>query len=98
MSFDNTYVHNVLIGLDQLGAALLFSRNDLTISTMCDMVMKGDDAPLKLSGWQRAFLKWLGPVLNKIQTNHCAGARDGDRDRATSTLKAIGQNGGSVAP
>lgn len=98
MAWDTTYTHTVLIGLDQLGAALLFNRNDLTISTMCDMVMTGDDASLKLSGWQRAFLKWLGPVLNKIQADHCAGARDGDRDRANSTLIAVGQKGASTAP
>lgn len=89
MSFDNTYVHNVLIGLDQLGAAILFNRNDLTISTMCDMVLKGDDAPLELHGWQRAFLKWLGPVLNKIQADHCGQARLGDEARANSTLKSL---------
>lgn len=89
MSFDNTYTHSVLIGLDMFGAALMFNRNDLTISTMCDMVMKGDDASLKLHGSQRAFLAWLGPVLNKIQANHCAEARQGDIERANSTLRTL---------
>lgn len=89
MSFDNTYTHSVLIGLDMFGAALLFNRNDLTISTMCDMVMKGDDASLKLHGLQRAFLAWLGPVLNKIQASHCPEARQGDIERANSTLKVL---------
>lgn len=89
MSFDNTYSHNVLVGLDMFGAALLFNRDDLTISTMCDMVMKGDDASLKLHGWQRAFLAWLGPVLNKIQADHCGQARLGDIARAESTLKVL---------
>lgn len=90
MAWDTTYTHTVLIGLDQLGAAILFNRNDLTISTMCDMVAKGDDASLKLQGWQRAFLKRLGPVLNKIQADHCAQARVGDEGRATSTLSVLG--------
>lgn len=89
MSFDNTYSHNVLIALDMLGAALLINRDDITISTMCDMVEKGDDSCLKLHGWQRAFLAWLGPVLNKIQANHCAQARLGDIARAESTLKVL---------
>lgn len=90
MSFDNTYSHNVLIGLDMFGASLLFNRNDLTISTMCCMVMTGQDKSLKLAGWQHAILSWLGPVLNKIQAGHCEQARDGDISRAESTLKTLG--------
>lgn len=90
MSWDNTYTHNVLIGLDQFGAAVLFNRNDLTISTICDMVMKGDyDRPLK--PWQKDFCLWLGPKLNKLQANHCAESRQGDEDRAVATLTALGK-------
>lgn len=89
MSWDNTYTHTILIGLDQFAAGLLFNRNDLTISTMCFLVMHGNDAPLKLSERQRAFLAWLGPVLDKIQAGHCAGARQGDIERAKSTLTSL---------
>ena len=93
MSFSKTYTHTVLIGLDQFGAAVIFNRNDLTISTMCDMVMKGNDASLELHGWQRAFLKMLGPRLNRIQADHCGQARLGDEQRAKLTLQVLGTTG-----
>lgn len=89
MAWDKTYSHNVLIAADQFGAAVLFNRPDLTISTMCWMVMEGQDASLKLNAVQRGFLNWLGPKLNKIQADHCATARQGDIDRARLTLAAL---------
>lgn len=90
MSWDKTYTHTVLIGLDQFAAAVIFNRPDLTISTMCWMVMEGQAFDLKLSGWQIAILAWLGPKLDRMQANHCAEAKDGDIARAQQTLKALG--------
>lgn len=92
MSWDKTYTHTVLIAADQFAAAVFFNRPDLTISTMCWMVMEGKDATLKLSKMQRAFLAWLGPQLNKYWPNHCAEARDGDIKRAKNTLTSLGEN------
>lgn len=89
MSWDGTYSHTVLIAVDQFAAAVIFNRADLTVSTMCWMVATGNDSSLKLSTWQRWSLVKLGPVLNRIQTNHCALSADGDRLRARSTLAAL---------
>jgi hypothetical protein len=88
MSWDKTYTHTLLIALDQFAAAVIFNRPDLTISTMCWMVMTGNDAKLKLDAWQRWILVKLGPILDKIQTNHCEKAKNGDRHRAWATLIA----------
>ena len=103
MSFSNTYVHNILIGLDDFGAALLFNRTDCTISTMCRIVQLANTkaaggawalGALKLHKWQLVFLNWLAPFLDDLQTNHCALALQGDLQRANSTqslLNAISQ-------
>jgi hypothetical protein len=98
MSWDRTYSHTVLIAIDQFAAAIIFNRPDLTVSTMCWMVMTGNDAGLKLSPWQRWILVKLGPLLNKVQTNHCKAARDGDYARAESTLAMLGAPINGEAP
>lgn len=87
------YLLTVLIGLDQLGAAILFSRLDFTISSLAGIVMNVKVDPswqkevdtFKFSRFQLKFLGWLGPVLNKIQTNHCQKAIASDLSRSTST-------------
>lgn len=91
MAWENTYSHNVLIGLDQLGAAIFFNRNDLTISSLCGLVLLDDRwiAILKLSSWQVKTLKVLGRVLNWIQANHCPNAILGDQARANFTLMTL---------
>lgn len=80
----------VLIALDDLGSAILFKRTDLCISTLCDMVLVGDDAQLNLSARQRAFLKVTGQLLNWKWPGHTAGSRQGDINRAESTLTTLG--------
>lgn len=84
------YIHTVLVGLDSFAAVLFFCRADLTISTMCWMVANGKGGYLKLNRFQLWFLRWLGPVLNKIQTDHMAIAQASDLARANSTIAAIG--------
>ena len=98
MSWSDTYSHNVLIGLDYLGAALLFNRDGITISSMCRVVqlfdMKIDKADqqlaeLNLHPWQIVFLRWLAIVLDKIQAGHCAKAVEGDLERAESIKRLL---------
>jgi hypothetical protein len=89
MSWSKTYTHTLLIALDQFAAAIIFNRPDLTISTLCWLVRPGNtDKDLKLYVWQRWALVKLGPILDKIQANHCEQAKDGDRHRAWGTLIA----------
>ena len=91
MGFANTYLHSVLIGLDDFGAALLFNRNDVTISTMCRVVQlvdRKDPAAevvlkrLALHPAQVFFLRWVGRGLTLISRHHCAKALVGDMERA----------------
>jgi hypothetical protein len=63
------------LALDYLGAALIFQKFRITISSMTWMVAEQRDAPLKLWRWQTAFLRWLGPRLGK---DHREGARQFD--------------------
>lgn len=43
MSWDKTYSHTLLVGLDRLGAAVLFNEPDITISSLCWIVLKASD-------------------------------------------------------
>jgi hypothetical protein len=98
MSWDKTYSHNLLIALDQFGAAVIFNHPDLTISTLCRIVQLADDRvedfparleSLRLSRWQLRFLRWLAPKLDQVQSSHCELSRRGDLQRADSTSKLL---------
>jgi hypothetical protein len=106
MAWGGTYSYRVLIGLDRLGAALLFNRNDITISTLCGLVQLADSArpdrkaafrlvlSFGLHPVQLWLLRQLGYVLDKIQTNHCLLAIQGDVETSQSIvamLKAFDQ-------
>jgi hypothetical protein len=97
MGFANTYLHSVLIGLDDFGAALLFNRNDVTISAMCRVVQlvdRKDPAAeavlqrLALYPAQVFFLRWVGRGLTLIKRHHCAKALVADMQRA-SAIQAL---------
>lgn len=86
MSWDNTYSHTVLLAIDRLGAALLFNEPDITISSLCWIVRYATTLKiaenalpvLKLAGWQRFALQWIGNGLEHFWPGHCDAARWGD--------------------
>lgn len=87
MSWDQTYSHNVLLALDLYCALIFFNRAGLTISTLSGLVRDGKDGPLKLWGWQRAFLRWLEPRLTRA---HVDAALKADTARAQLALTLMG--------
>lgn len=98
MSWDGTYSHSVAIGVDQLGAAVLFNRPGLTISSLCRIVELADKgvtpfpdrlAFLTLSDWQIELLRWLGKKLDGRWPGHCEGARIGDLARADAAIALL---------
>ncbi len=98
MSWDRTYSHSLALGVDMLGAVILFNRPDLSISSLCRIVQLADFncgdfserlRSLKLSNWQVKLLRWLAKRLNQIQTDHCEGARTADLERARSTVALL---------
>jgi hypothetical protein len=84
-----TYFKTVMLGLDDLGAAILLNRNDLCISAACGLVRSGRDAALQLHAWQRFFLKVVGASLDYFLPAHCEGSVGGDINRANSTLALL---------
>lgn len=82
-----SYALTVLIGLDQLGAAIFFNRNDTTISALAGLALKQEPGVdiLGLSQWQMKTLRVIGRALNKTQKDHCTMAIQGDLARAKST-------------
>lgn len=82
---NRSWVHLILIGIDDIGSIILFGQAGITISSLCWIAMAGQDAPLKLWKWQRALLLWLGARLGH---DHCDQARlaDYERSQAVSAL------------
>lgn len=99
MSFDRTYLHTVLIGLDDFGAALFLNRNDCTISTACDLVRKMDAGnkaardivwlTFAFKRWQITALRAIGAGLERIQPGHCNAARLADIARGRSAAVVL---------
>ena len=95
MSWDKTYSHTVLLGVDRLGAAVVFNEPDITISSLCWIVRSGSPGQndqLKLYDWQRGTLRAIGAALEFFWPGHCARARTGDiqtSSRARSLLGAL---------
>jgi hypothetical protein len=94
MSWDKTYSHTVALGVDRLGAALVFNQPDITISSLCwivrqvhseDMVQR-----LKLYPWQLWLLRRIGNFLEHFWPGHCADARQGDLDTSARARLLLG--------
>lgn len=93
MSWDKSYVHTLAYSLDIGCACVFWNTPDVTVSGMCRVVQLSDAdggnglwgshlESLKLWKWQVSVLRWLAPILDKIQANHCEGARQADLARA----------------
>lgn len=88
MSFQRTYVHTVLVAIDQTAAAVLFNRDDVTISSLCGLVRRMDAGihvagftlrvALGLRPWQLGFLRLTGTALEKFWPGHCEAAIKAD--------------------
>jgi hypothetical protein len=97
MSWDKTYSHTVALGVDRLGAALVFNQPDITISSLCWIVLNGEklkiaeDAlvELKLWRWQRFALKWIGHGLEYFWPGHTEAARLGDLQTGERSRKLL---------
>ena len=93
MSWDRTYTHTVLLGIDRLGAAIIYNEPDITISSLCWIVRFGSDAQrnqLKLYGWQSASLRAIGAGLEYFWPGHCARARTGDIQTSARSRSLLG--------
>lgn len=98
MSWGKTYIHTLLIALDQFAAAVFFDRADVTISSLCRVVQLADAgyltwqaklATTKFATWQISVLRVLARWLDYIQTNHCELARQSDLARNASSLSLL---------
>lgn len=93
MSFDRTYLHAVAIGVDDLAAAVFLGRNDMTISTACDLVRKMDGGNREardlvfltfgFHNWQIRALRRIGAGLERLSPGHCNRARLADITRGS---------------
>lgn len=94
MSWDKTYSHTVVLGIDRLGAAIFFNEPDITISSLCYIVRSYPrvkvDAVLKLYDWQRFALQWIGNGLEYFWPGHCTRARSGDIETTTRARQLLG--------
>ena len=97
MSFSQTYLHTVLVAIDDLGASVLFDLDDTTISALCGVQRRSDSgdaqataalATLGLRPWQHRFLRAVGRLLEWIKPGHCERALAADlaRGKAMAAL------------
>jgi hypothetical protein len=99
VSFERTYLHTVAIGLDDLAAAVFLNRNDMTVSTACDLVRKMDGGnkvardlvllTFAFKNWQIAALRRIGAALERIQPGHCNAARLADIQRGCDSAVVL---------
>jgi hypothetical protein len=85
-----TYVRTQFLELDRAVAALVFNRQDITVSGLCWLVRTYPAVKVTervpLHGWQLTLLRWIGNGLEHFWPGHCAGARDNDIVRANTTI------------
>lgn len=105
MTFQRTYAHTSLIAFDQFCAAMIFNRADITVSSLCWIVLaangnvksvpRSNDAAnalnsLDLSNWQLELLEAIGErFLELFWPGHCVGAARSDRDRGGSAVSLL---------
>lgn len=78
-----------LLALDRAGAALLFNRPDVTISSLCGLFRDLSKTLPDFNVLQLLFLHVVGAALEKIQPGHCANAIQTDIATAESTLALL---------
>lgn len=74
-----------LLALDRLGAAWIFNRPDITISSLCwiarfqnNLTAQAALTQLKMYWWQPPLLRAIAAALELIHPGHCAHARVSD--------------------
>ncbi len=87
--FTKTYLHGLLVSIDEFGAAVLFNRIDTTISSLCRLAQLGLLERVKANRWQAWMLTKLAPILDRIRASHCEKARVADIERAQSTIAIL---------
>lgn len=93
MSWDKTYSHTLALALDRAAAAVIFNEPDITISSLAWMVRSGSDAQrasLKLHGWQRSCLRFVGSALEYFWPGHLDAARLGDIQTSQRAAALLG--------
>lgn len=99
MSWTQTYTHTVLIGIDRLGAALIFNQPDITISSLCWIELFGSQKQrdlLKLAEWQHTLLRVIGErLLERFWPGHCTRARQGDIITSSHTWDLLMESNGN---
>ena len=99
MSFQNTYLHTILVAIDDLGASLLFNLDDTTISSLCGVQRRSDAgdsqatsalATLGIKPWQHGFLRVVGRLLEWIRPGHCERAISADIARGRTMRGILG--------
>jgi hypothetical protein len=95
----------LLLGLDRLGAVILFNCPDMCISSLCWLMMvsagrlpaspsqqsivEKSILALKLYAWQEEALIILGRMLERINPGHCLHSAQDEILTANRTIKLL---------
>ncbi len=77
------YWFKFILGVDMLGAAILFRDPDVTISSMTGLALRRTTPPI----WAIVLGRWF---LNRLQKDHCELAIVHDIMRAKGAIKLLG--------
>ena len=96
MNAIETKILNILVGVDDTAAAVLFDEpSDLTISTRCGMALLDkagviqDPSIAAVHGIEEKFLVALADGLNAVQKNHCYWAILYDMNKAQGMMDKL---------
>lgn len=84
-----------LLALDRLGAAWIFNRPDICISSLCwvardrSFTAKAALQTLDMYFWQPPLLRAIGAALEFIQPGHCANSRASDIKTSKSATQLL---------
>jgi hypothetical protein len=80
----HTFAFKALFYFDQFVAALLWRQPGLTISSKCGLAMRHTEP-----GLSNRAKRWLGRILNWIDTDHCEKAIVTDIRHAHAALRTL---------
>lgn len=78
-----SYIRVIALAVDIMFAGWIWRQYDITISAECGLALRKETPPI----WAIVLGRW---ILNKLETNHCELAIEGDRLRAKEVLQLLG--------
>lgn len=84
-----TFGKSFALALDDMGATVFWNKRDVSISGLTWVIENHPERLADMYEWQRAWLKHIGPWLDKHWPDHRAQARQGDLNRLAAATELL---------